>query len=63
MPWPIVVKNRYGNEVSLNEVVNLEDGIAFSDISGHWAEGDIELMSQLKIALPRDAGSQGIFAQ
>jgi len=53
-----VVKNRYGNEVSLNEVVNLEDGIAFSDISGHWAEGDIELMSQLKIALPRDAGSQ-----
>jgi hypothetical protein len=53
-----VVMNRYGDEVGLDEVVDLADGIAFTDIDGHWAKGDIELMSKLNIALPREAGSQ-----
>jgi hypothetical protein len=53
-----VVKNRHGENVSLNEVVDLDEPIEFSDLADHWGKASIELMSQLGIALPREADSK-----
>jgi hypothetical protein len=51
-----VVEKRYGDDVALNDVVDLGEVVAFDDISGHWAEATIQLMSQLQIAQPREQG-------
>jgi hypothetical protein len=51
-----VVKKRYGDDVSLTNVVDLGNGVQFTDIDNHWAEATIQLMAQLDIAQPREQG-------
>ena len=52
-----VIKHRYGDNVGLDEAVDLGDVVQFSDIANHWGKDTIELMSQLGIALPRESGN------
>ena len=53
-----VIKNNFGNDATIGDVVeDMGDVIQFSDIRGHWGKATIELMSQLGIAQPREAGS------